>query len=132
MSQSDYKVLAVSEVTLTLLKSNPPQLSIMAIGMVATTGFEDHGKLIEYLHKQPPADGIYDFDFVATRTVLPGGHVGNIVHPIYSLPHIISHIPAGFKGVRVHAAVGSRVALLDENTKHVRFEFDAAGSPILD
>lgn len=117
-----------------LLKSNPPQLSIIAHGMVATTEFT-FPHLIPYFYFVPPADGIYDFDFVVTHDLIPGGHDQRL-HPIV-VHHLMTHVPAGLKGVRIHASLNSKEALLNSPaaTKEVNFAGATPGPggiPIID
>jgi hypothetical protein len=132
MSQGYQNVPFVRDVTLILIESNPPQLSITAIGVVPTTGFTAL-PLIPYLYFVPPADGIYDFAFIVDFEVPPGGHVGNIVHPIFA-QYTLAKIPAGLKGIRVHASINNKEVLLNSKDviKKVGIEFGPGGIPILD
>ena len=96
------KVLEVKDVRLTVYRSIPPKLLIEADGIVPTTGYTDP-ELIEYIYKQPPPDGIYDFDFVATP---PQGGSADVLSPI-SASYLLVPIPKGLKGVKVHASWNS-------------------------
>ncbi|QUJ68354.1 hypothetical protein KDD30_04275 [Photobacterium sp. GJ3] len=59
------KIFEVSHVELALMKSHPPQLGIRAHGFTTTLGWEN-ARLVPFVYVMPPADGIYEFDFVAT------------------------------------------------------------------
>lgn len=104
------KVLEVKSVQLALLKSNPPMLSITTFGTVPTGGWKDP-ELVPYVYIQPPPDGIYDFDFVATA---PDGIVTQAITPIVA-NHTLPEIPEELKGVRVHASRNAEVALLGKS-----------------
>lgn len=66
------KLLEVNKVNLTILKSNPPQLSMTVFGSAPTLGWSN-AQLSPYLYLLPPKDGIYDFDFVACPPSEPAG-----------------------------------------------------------
>lgn len=97
------KVLRVDSIGLQILKSMPPTLSIVATGVVPTTGWHN-GRLIAYVYVQAPPDGIYDFDFVADP---PMGPAGQIVLPIVGA-NTWHDYPQDLKGVRVHASVNKK------------------------
>lgn len=101
------KVLRVDQIELAILKSNPPQLSITAIGIVSTPGWRNP-RLVEYIYVQPPPDGIYDFDFIAEAPEVP---VPQVPQPV-----ITTHVWSGrideLKGVRVHASANSMEKIL--------------------
>jgi hypothetical protein len=71
------KMLDVQRVHLAIRKTNPPQLHIAADGTARSTGYTTP-TLIPYVYVTPPADGIYDFDFVATP---PDGIVPQVLTP---------------------------------------------------
>jgi hypothetical protein len=93
------KVMEVTEVSLTIFKTKPPILYIYAEGVVPTLGYQN-GKLIPYVYVKPPADGIWDFDFVADK---PDGPVPQVLAPI-SASYMWPDFPEELKGVRIHAA----------------------------
>lgn len=101
------KVLEVTDVELSILKKLPPALSIMAYATVPTPGWTEP-ELIEWIYVMPPPDGIYDFDLVAER---PTGIVPQVITPIVGT-HVLQDIPPGLKGVRIHASINSKEALL--------------------
>jgi len=101
------KVLEVVRVAVSYLKSNPPQLKIDADGKTNTAGWSN-AALIEHIYITPPADGMYEYDFVATP---PAGIAAQVVTPISA--HTVRHsIPKGMKGVRVIASKNKKEAKL--------------------
>jgi len=105
-------ILSVKDVRLSILKSNPPQLSISATGTVPTPGWSN-AELVPFRYIDPPFDGIYDFTFMAIR-------------PTEIEPQVITSIEAGYvmgpiadtlKGVRVHAKDNNIVVMLDAAKK---------------
>lgn len=111
------KLLKVNNVDLTLLKSNPPQLSITVFGSAPTTGWTN-SHLIPYVYIMPPADGIYDFDFVGTP---PSGPAGEMISPAVA-NYIWPEFPRGLKGVRVHASMNAEEEMLGGATKAVNYD----------
>ena len=104
---SSEAVLSVEEVRLAILKSNPPQLSIFARGTVRTGGWTNP-ELVEVIYIVPPADGIYEYEFVATP---PTGPATEALTPIEA--ETVRHsIPPELKGVRVKAETNSKEAKL--------------------
>ncbi len=57
------RVYSVDDVKLSVMKSNPPKLSIIALGMVTSSGWRNP-QLVP-LEEQLSADGILDVEFVA-------------------------------------------------------------------
>jgi hypothetical protein len=94
----EMQVYLVKDAQITINKRLPPQVSIIAEGVVRTTGWT-RGRLIPYVYIQPPPDGIYDFDFVATP---PDGPSGDALTPITSEEYTMP-APKGFRGIRIHA-----------------------------
>jgi hypothetical protein len=100
-------VYSVESVELALDKSNPPQLEIHAKGTARTPGYTNP-TLSEIIYVTPPADGMYEYDFVATR---PGGMVPQVLVPIEAST-TRSSIPKELKGVRVKSATNTAEAML--------------------
>jgi subtilisin family serine protease len=73
-------------------------LSVAALGQVNTTGWT-HPRLAPWFYVTPPADGIWDFDFVADP---PVGIVADILAPTGAA--WFGPAPDWAKGARVHAA----------------------------
>ncbi|HEY0437128.1 MAG TPA: hypothetical protein VGC92_10835, partial [Phenylobacterium sp.] len=73
-------------------------LTIASIGLAPTTGWT-HPRLSPYVYIKPPADGVWDFDFVADA---PAGIVADVLTPVAAAWFGIA--PDWCKGVRVHAA----------------------------
>lgn len=96
-------VMKVVDVDLKILKSNPPQLHISAIGLVNSGGWTNP-RLEPRVYIQFPPDGIQDFDFVADP---PKGTVIQVVLPI-AASELWENPPLDLlKGVRVHSATNS-------------------------
>jgi len=113
MSKS--KIYTIDSADITLLKSNPPQLSITAHGRTTTGGWSQP-ELSAYIYIQPPPDGIYGFDFMAEP---PSGIVTQALTPICA-SHLIQNPPPGLRGVRIHAVSGAVEALLGGNSSQQR------------
>jgi Dyp-type peroxidase family len=94
------KVMDVTELTLNIQKTNPPSLVISCNGHVNSGGWS-HGKLVPFVYVMPPADGIYEFDFVANA---PTGIVIQKITPITAEEFVWEDFPAGLKGVKVYAS----------------------------
>lgn len=98
-SQSREKqVYQVKDAQIAINKRLPPEVSIIAEGVVRTLGWTN-GRLEPYVYVQAPPDGIYDFDFVATP---PSGPAGDALSPITSKEYKMP-MPEHFRGVRIHA-----------------------------
>lgn len=68
---SQEPILEVNAITRIVFdKKNPPNIHIDAKGLVSSLGWSN-GLLIPRVYVKPPADGIQDFDFVATRPTGP-------------------------------------------------------------
>jgi len=119
MSLIPHVAISVQDVALSILKSNPPQLSITAVGLVPTAKFA-YQSLVPYVYITAPLDGIYDFTFISTHESNSGDHQECIVHPVVAY-HVLQVIPNSLKGVRVHGSINSSVALLisDSSLKEV-------------
>ncbi len=103
------KILDVQRVHLAIRKTNPPQLRIVADGTARSPGYTAP-TLIPYMYVTPPADGIYDFDFVATP---PEGFVPQVLAPI-TAEHTLEAMPQPIYGVRIHASSNAIVSLVGE------------------
>ena len=102
------KIVQVDSVSVTYIKKNPPQLKIEAHGKASSMGWTKP-TLSPHVYIQPPPDGIYDYDFVA---IPPTGIVPQVLTPI-SAELVLTEIPKGMKGVRVHAKTNSKEAKLE-------------------
>ena len=101
------KVYEIKDVQLTVYRSIPPKLLIEVEAIVPTTGYTDAG-LVEYIYIQPPPNGIYDFDCVATP---PSGPSSDVLTSI-STKYLMDPMPKGLKGVEIHASRNSKRAWL--------------------
>lgn len=101
------RVMNVDSVCYGFEKKLPPNLVIDAQGEVPTSGWTSP-RLSIYVYIQPPADGIQDFDFIATA---PSGIVLQVISPI-SAQTTLQDIDVEnywgpgmpLKGIRVHSA----------------------------
>jgi hypothetical protein len=101
-------VQSVTQVSLGVLESFPPQLRITASGTVPTAGWTNP-QLLPRIYIQAPPDGIYDFDFVANP---PKNTAAQVVTPIQAT-YVWQSLPSGLKGVRIHAATNEQVVLFE-------------------
>lgn len=110
--QLDYleseSILEIAEVSLSVLKSFPSQLQIVASGIAPTSGWSNP-QLVPHTYIQAPPDGIYDFDFVATP---PQGIVAEVITPI-RVQYIWPIFPQELSGVRIHTSTNSQVVWLN-------------------
>jgi hypothetical protein len=116
------KILEVTEVKLLTLRTFPPKLQISASGTVPTGGWSNP-QLIPFNYIQAPTDGIYDFDFIADP---PDGAATQVITPIEA-GFLWENLPAGLKGIRIHASMNSKVAFL--NSEDSSCEGEDAGVP---
>lgn len=98
----DAKVLSVDVVVFNQTKSLPPLLMVHARGTASTSGWT-RGRLSPYVYIKPPADGIWDFDFIATA---PTGFALQVVTSIESELFVVN-APPWCRGVRVHASTNT-------------------------
>lgn len=102
------KIARIDSVSVTYIKKNPPQLKIEAKGQAASMGWTNP-TLSPRVYIQPPPNGIYVYDFVATP---PTGIVPQVLTPI-SAELVLTEIPKGMKGVRVYSKSNSKEAKLE-------------------
>ena len=77
-------------------------------GAVPSRGWS-HPQLLPYTYVQAPPDGIYDYDFVAAP---PRDVVAQV---LTRLTVTAKGLPPGAKGIRVHASLNSKEALISPN-----------------
>ena len=99
MSEDQKPVYEVTEVTVNILESMPPTLVVNASGNTRTGGWTNAG-LARRVYIDPPADGIQDYDFVATP---PDGGSTDAITEIKAAPDSWHDPSAWVRGVRVHA-----------------------------
>lgn len=95
-------VYRVDRVRLAILESDPPQLQIEAQGTVRTGGWHN-AELVEIVYVTPPADGIWEYDFMAEP---PDGPSTTALEPIEART-VRRSIPPGAKGIRVRGETNS-------------------------
>jgi hypothetical protein len=92
-------ILKVYEARIAVLKSFPPQWSVKAEGVVATTGWRNP-RLEPRFYIDFPKDGIQDFDFVADP---PPGIANQVLSPVTA--YVDWENPSKeIRGIRVHSA----------------------------
>jgi hypothetical protein len=94
-------VASVTSAEARLTRSLPPILSITAIGEVSSLGWSG-AELSPYIYIEPPADGLWDFDFVA---VPPSGFAGQQMCAISAQWE--GEAESWVKGVRIHSKTNS-------------------------
>jgi len=109
----DAKVYSVSKVYFHINKSNPPQLVVNAHGQVNSSCWSN-GRLIPWMYVNKPADGVQDYDFVATA---PHGKVLWLVSPIAGDGAVM--LEDWMKGIRVHASSNKSEVMLDDASASV-------------
>jgi hypothetical protein len=118
------KIFRVDTVTIHILKTNPPILAIQASGTVGSSGWKN-GKLIPYIYVKPPADGIYEFDFVAEQ---PSGITLPVLLPITAEGQW-ENFPPTLKGIRVYSSTNNSVAMLSDARELAMLEGGGGGAP---
>lgn len=98
MSQA---IASVNSVCFNIEKSNPPQLTVHAIGKVSSSGWTN-SVLIPRIYFAQPADGIQDFDFLADA---PVGNALWVICPIAGDATVV--LEKWVKGVRINSATGN-------------------------
>ncbi len=102
------KVYQIDGVSLTVLRTHPASLSISVEGQTSTPGFTNF-HLEHYVYINPPEDGIYNADMVATP---PRGVVIQVISP-FEHQEVWENYPAEhLKGVRIHGATNDVVIML--------------------
>jgi hypothetical protein len=107
------RVLEITSVDISLVKTKPPQIHVVAHGTVPTSGWKNP-ELSPWFYIRPPDDGIQDFDFAAEE---PDGISLDVITCICA-EFTIPADPTDFwgpgkplVGVRIHARTNSREAL---------------------
>ena len=104
------KVDRVLNVQLAVEKVLPPNLLIRAVGEMYSGGWSNP-RLEPYVYIVPPADGIYEFDFVVD---VPAGPRTEPVEEVKTEYRWDAYPEDSVKGVRVYAKVNNVVAELKE------------------
>jgi len=99
-------IYAVKSAQFVIQKSNPPQYVLTAEGIVTTGGWSN-GQLIPWIYIRAPADGIYDYDFLATPPS-PGTYVTQALSPI-AASITLGVLSEEYKGARIHARTNQAV-----------------------
>ena len=109
MSGTPTLVREVTGVSISILEKEPPILVVQAVGNVPTGGWS-HPGLSRVVYIVPPADGIQDYEFMATP---PSGPAIEVISEVVA-EDSWDNPPDWVKGVRVKAATNAieKAALL--------------------
>jgi hypothetical protein len=118
------KIFRVDTVTIHILKTNPPILVIQALGTVGSTGWKN-GKLIPFVYVKPPADGIYEFDFVAEQ---PTGLTLPVLLPITAEGQW-QNFPPNLKGIKVYSSSNNSGGMLTDARELAILDGGGGGAP---
>lgn len=101
------KVYSIDSVLAGLGQQTPPALVVYVRGHVTSVGWS-HPQLLPWSYISPPADGIYDFDLVATAPADINPHTLELVEAAggFSSPPEILH------GIRIHASNNFKEGLI--------------------
>ena len=102
MSGDPRLVREVTDVSISILEKEPPILVVQASGNVPTGGWTNPG-LSRVVYVTEPADGIQDYEFMATP---PSGMATDMITPVHAKDSW-DNPPDCLKGVRVKAASNS-------------------------
>ena len=102
MSGDPRLVREVTDVSISILEKEPPILVVQASGNVPTGGWTNPG-LSRVVYVTEPADGIQDYEFMATP---PSGMATDMITPVHATDSW-DNPPDWLKGVRVKAASNS-------------------------
>ena len=102
MSGNPKLVREVTKVSISILEKEPPMLVVKASGNVPTGGWS-HPGLSRVVYITPPADGIQDYEFMATP---PSGMATDIISRVEAADSW-DNPPQWVKGVRVKSATNS-------------------------
>ena len=102
MSGDPRLVREVTDVSISILEKEPPILVVQASGTVPTGGWSNPG-LSRVVYVAEPADGIQDYEFMATP---PSGMAPDVITPVHAKDSW-DNPPDWIKGVRVRSATNS-------------------------
>lgn len=111
------RVYSVDEVIVRIIRTDPPHLTICALGRCVSTGWTD-GQLGKHVHVAPPEDGVQGYDFVADA---PTGTTIPVLTPISAMTELRDVDVQNYwgngsalRGIRVHAVANAKtVEILD-------------------
>lgn len=101
-------VLLISNVEISIVKTNPPGFATRVEGQVGTPGWTGFA-LDHPIYIAPPPDGIYEADMVGE----PAGGIVIQVETPFCFEENWVPFPADLKGLRVHGATNSITAMLE-------------------
>lgn len=111
---SSRSVFTVESIDLAVIKMNPPKLQVTVIGTTRTAGWKNV-RLQPRIYVHPPADGIWEFEFIADP---PLGIVLEMVTPV-TASYLYEGDFSGWKGVRIVAETNTKQKLLGGPANHV-------------
>jgi hypothetical protein len=100
------KVFSVDQAELSIYLSDPAKVGIIAMGTVRSAGWTNE-TLSAWEYIVPPADGIYEFDFLAQP---PAETSADVMTDITA--STLMEMPENFRGVRIYAETNSKEFLL--------------------
>lgn len=103
------KVYSVSCLNIHVVKTDPPGLVVHVEGEVSTPGWSDFA-LQHFVYVQPPPDGIYEADLVATP---PGGMTPQVITPFAHDETWMGFPIEHLKGLTVHSGTNKVTAMLE-------------------
>ena len=98
----EIKVSRVDRVYLTVYRSIPPMLVVVASATVPTSGWKN-ARLVPRLIESKPAEGVWEFDLIADA---PEGPVLQIISAIQSA-QFVAELPDWLVAVRIHGSHNS-------------------------
>ena len=115
------QALSILTVDVNSYKTQPP---LLVINTSAEMSHDGHGRafLIQRVYVTPPADGIWDFDFVAEY---PDDTVfADVLTVAIAEPFSWKDFPEEIKGVRIHGSLNNKKALISQESE-VRLSTDS-------
>lgn len=103
------KVYSISALSIQVVKTDPPGLSVHVEGDVSTPGWSEFA-LQHYVYVQPPPDGIYEADVVGAP---PEGPTPDVITPFFHSETWIRFPQEHLKGLRVHSGTNSVTTMLE-------------------
>jgi hypothetical protein len=124
------RIYDVQSVVIKILRSNPPQIVVLASGRASSSGWTNP-TLGAWYYIDAPKDGIQDFDFTADQ---PTGISLPVLTPM-SADAVVTRDPANYwgkgkplAGVRIHARTNAIEERLDGSSE--RFDLMGEGLPM--
>ena len=94
------KVNQIIRVTIDINKEFPHEIRIEVMAADKSFGYST-AKLVPRFYEIPPADAIFEFDFIGDEPLKQG----NKERPVFFAEYMLKNYPKNLKGIRVHAKV---------------------------